>query len=72
MGHIGNGLVSSVAGESVLLVPRTQTFQRAGSPVAWIQILLGPARKPLAQVHHFRVTHCATHKGTWAIAGRLV
>ena len=33
---------------------------------AWTQIQLRPSRKPLAQAHYFRVTQCATRKGTWA------
>ena len=72
MGHAANGLVSSAAGESVRLVPRAQTFHRNGSSVAWTQILLRQARKPLAQTHYFRVTQCATLKGTSATAGRSV
>jgi hypothetical protein len=62
MGHAANGLVSSVAGESVRLVPRApQTFQRSGSPVAWTRILL---RRPVAQTHYFRVTRCVARKRT--------
>ena len=72
MGHAANGLVSSVAGESVRLVPRAQTFHRAGSPGAWTHILLRPACKPLAQAHYFRVTQCATLEWTWATAGSWV
>ena len=68
VGHAANGLVSSVAGESVRLVPRAQTFRRAG----WTQIVSRPARMPLAQAHYFRVTQCATRKGTWATAGSSV